>query len=700
MKGSIYKKIRKQMLFGSFVAAAVVCLAAVIIISILRGSIIGASEELGTSAAVDSKTALEIQMEESLFQLAGIKSYLIDEKLSAAANLVSITAHNAQYIVSEPEAYLPRTVLFPNAANAGRSVAQLRLAQNADYADLEAEIGLLGNMSALLVSGERSLDYVRSLYIGTESGICISADVDSDQDSVIFDPRARSWYIDAKAAGEMIWTDVFADNFGRGLGITCAMPFYGEDGSLRGVAGAGMQLGILAEIVVEAKLGETGYAFIANEYGEIIISDTVTVDGDGNIISQNLSGVFPDETAARMMNGAAGIERAPVEGRECFIAYAPLKTLPWSLVVIMSVDEVVAPAIESEERIIAMTGGTVTGIDRMIFIALLVFAAALILAQAGNSVLARRLSSGLARPVIQLSEGAGIIGAGDLEYRFDVKTGDELETLSDAFNAMISNIKTITAEKERIGAELNVATQIQASMLPCIFPPFPGRKEFDIYASMLPAKEVGGDFYDFFLINESKLAVVMADVSGKGVPAALFMVIAKTLIKNNAQSGKSPKEVFQTVNDMLCENNDACMFVTAFMGYIDLRSGKLTYVNAGHDPALLKKADGEFKPLPSKPSLILAGFENVRYKEEEMILSPGDTLYLYTDGVTEAMNNDCELFSTRRLLDALNRSKVSTAKELLVHIKNEIDLFADGAEQADDITMLALKITERMESIK
>jgi len=297
--------------------------------------------------------------------------------------------------------------------------------------------------------------------------------------------------------------------------------------------------------------------------------------------------------------------------------------------------------------------------------------------------------------VIALSEGAGIIGAGDLDYRLDVKTGDELQTLSDAFNTMIDNIKTITADKERIGAELNVATQIQANMLPSIFPPFPDRKEVDIFASMLPAKEVGGDFYDFFLIDEFKLAVVIADVSGKGVPAALFMVIAKTLIKNNAQSGKSPKEVFETVNDMLCENNNANMFVTAFMGYIDLQSGSFTYVNAGHDPALLKKAGGEFVSLDGKPSFVLAGFENVKYREEEVTLSPGDTLYLYTDGVTEAMDPKYQLYSKQRLLDALNKNRECGLKELLARVKHEIDVFANGAEQADDITMLALKITGR-----
>ena len=240
-------------------------------------------------------------------------------------------------------------------------------------------------------------------------------------------------------------------------------------------------------------------------------------------------------------------------------------------------------------------------------------------------------------------------------------------------------------------------------MLPCIFPPFPDRHEFDLYASMIPAKEVGGDFYDFFLTDENTLAVVMADVSGKGIPAALFMVIAKTLLKNNAQSasvggkssvgglGKSPGEVFEAVNNILCENNDAGMFVTAIMGYLDIPSGKFTYVNAGHNFPMIKRAGGEYEFLQNKPAFILAGFEGIKYTEHEITLGTGDIIYLYTDGVTEAMNPVNELFSDPRLIETANRYTDLSVKDFAAKIKEEVDIFADGAEQADDITMLALE---------
>ena len=281
----------------------------------------------------------------------------------------------------------------------------------------------------------------------------------------------------------------------------------------------------------------------------------------------------------------------------------------------------------------------------------------------------------------------------------NIQTGDEIEDLSNSFNYMIGqlqdyidNLSKVTAEKERIGAELNVATNIQASMLPSIFPPFPERDEFDIYATMLPAKEVGGDFYDFFLINDDNLGIVIADVSGKGVPAALFMVIAKTLIKNYAMTNYSVSEVFNRANNQLCDGNEAGMFVTAFMGVINLKTLEFRYVNAGHNPICIKKVNDDFEYLTVKPGFVLAGIEDIKYKESAITLDKGDCLYLYTDGVTEATNTQDELFSEQRLIDSLNQHKDLDLRELLAMVKKDIDAFVQEAPQFDDITMLAIKI--------
>ncbi len=279
---------------------------------------------------------------------------------------------------------------------------------------------------------------------------------------------------------------------------------------------------------------------------------------------------------------------------------------------------------------------------------------------------------------------------------------NEVGILASSFQKMIKdlevymeNLENVTAEKERINTELNVAKRIQADMLPRKFPAFPQRNEFDVYAMNIPAKEVGGDFYDFFLIDENHLAIVIADVSGKGVPAALFMVIAKTMIKNHAQLGKSPAEVFTTVNNQLYEGNDENMFVTAWMGILEVETGKFTYVNAGHNPPLLKHAGNDYNWLKSKPGFVLAGMENINYYQNEIDLEPGDRVYLYTDGVTEAINHDDELFGDLRLLQVMNNKNDPNLTELLSYVKEEIDIFAGNKEQFDDITMLVMEYKDK-----
>lgn len=284
----------------------------------------------------------------------------------------------------------------------------------------------------------------------------------------------------------------------------------------------------------------------------------------------------------------------------------------------------------------------------------------------------------------------------------DIHTGDEVENLSHALkrmerdiNGYIENLTHVTAEKERIGAELSVATHIQASMLPCIFPAFPNRREFDIYATMTPAKEVGGDFYDFFLVDDDHLAVVIADVSGKGVPAALFMVIAKTLIKDHTQSGKPPEEVFTEVNRQLCEANDENLFVTAWMGVLEISTGKLVYVNAGHNPPVIGRKNGETEFLRSRPGFVLAGLDFTKYRAGSLELMPGDLLYLYTDGVTEAMNTAQELYGEERLKRTLDANVSAAPEEIFKAVKKDLDDFVADAPQFDDITMLAMRYLGR-----
>ncbi len=266
-----------------------------------------------------------------------------------------------------------------------------------------------------------------------------------------------------------------------------------------------------------------------------------------------------------------------------------------------------------------------------------------------------------------------------------------VQKMEDEIIQYIDNIRSITAEKERIGAELSIAAQIQADMLPRIFPPFPDRKEFEIFATMTPAKEVGGDFYDFFLVDENHLGLVIADVSGKGVPAALFMMIAKTLIKNRTQMGGGPAEILNDVNEQLCEGNDAELFVTVWFAILDLTTGKGLAANAGHEHPALRRAGGEYKLAIYRHSTALAIMEGIRFREHEFELHPGDSLFVYTDGVTEATNARNELFGNKRMLLALNENPNANPETLLRTVRKHIDGFVGNAPQFDDITMLGLR---------
>ncbi|MCR5127954.1 MAG: SpoIIE family protein phosphatase [Lachnospiraceae bacterium] len=281
----------------------------------------------------------------------------------------------------------------------------------------------------------------------------------------------------------------------------------------------------------------------------------------------------------------------------------------------------------------------------------------------------------------------------------DISTGDEIEELADSFSKMsvelkdyMENFTTVTKEKERIGAELNVAQKIQEDMLPRIFPPYPERKDFDVYASMDPAKEVGGDFYDLFLVDENHIALTVADVSGKGVPAALFMVITKTLLKNRTMMGGAPSQIVADVNNQLCEGNEAEYFVTLWFAIVDLTTGDGIAVNAGHEHPILKKKDGDYVLIKYRHSPPIGTMPDFSFEQRRFRMEPGDLLFVYTDGVPEAMNANEELYGTDRLIEVLNQNKDAGPEELLPSVKDDIDAYVGAAPQFDDLTMLAFRL--------
>jgi len=361
-----------------------------------------------------------------------------------------------------------------------------------------------------------------------------------------------------------------------------------------GVAGSGGLIENIQDMVQSTTIGDSGYAFLLNTDGmNVIVNADRETDSEINRFQENLleaGNKELTEVLKKIGNGEAGISQVSLDGKENYLAYSPLTMTDWAMVTVIGLDDasIVTPINDLQKNIDDVTRKTTGDINGNIMLMAVLFAAIALALTFVIIYLSNKFAKRLTQPIYILTQGAGEISGGNLDYRMELESDDETALLGEAFNHMtdslkdyIENLSSITAEKERIGTELDIARNIQASMLPCLFPAFPERKEFDIYAVMDPAKEVGGDFYDFFMVDERHLAVVAADVSGKGVPAALFMVIGKTLIKDHTKPGRDLGEVFTEVNELLCEANSEGLFITAFEGVLDLVTGELQFVNAG-----------------------------------------------------------------------------------------------------------------------
>ena len=407
-------------------------------------------------------------------------------------------------------------------------------------------------------------------------------------------------------------------------------------------------------------VGEGGCVLIADEAWNIVSDPN---ENEGQPLS--VSGLEIDRSASPEWKPF----RAEVYGKDCYCMYAFSEG--YYIIASMPQNEIVLQR-DTSVRLNA-------GLEVMVFLALFVMVFALV----------QKL---VVRNINRVNTSLSKITEGDLDEVVDVRTNVEFDTLSDDINSTVNTLKRyITEAAARIDQELEIAKAIQLSVLPRDFPAFPERTDFDVYASMDPAKEVGGDFYDFFLIDERRIGLVMADVSGKGIPAAMFMMTAKTLIKNRTLAGGTPAEILSYVNRQLCEGNDAELFVTVWLAILDLQTGKGLAANAGHEHPAVRRADGSYELVVYRHSPAVAMMEDIPFREHEFALQPGDSLFVYTDGVPEATNGENELFGTKRMLDALNRDSAAGAQQLLRTVRAEIDAFVDGAPQFDDITMLCIQ---------
>ena len=400
------------------------------------------------------------------------------------------------------------------------------------------------------------------------------------------------------------------------------------------------------------------------------------------------------------MTGPTGVRVVDVNGEPFYMIGVPIGTVGWTLFsafpqevidrvevnLLNSYDQITGEARTSyQEKIRQNSHSTV------ILLALLTVAAII-----GAILVGKRI----VKPLNTITGRIAAMDQQNPEFKMEdaYRTGDEIQVLAESFASLshktveyVDEVRRVTAEKERIGTELHMAKQIQEGMLPSIFPPYPDRREFDLYASMDPAKEVGGDFYDFFLIDDDHLALVMADVSGKGVPGALFMMASKIILKSTATQGGSPADILTRMNKAICANNPMEMFVTVWLGILEISTGRLTAANAGHEYPVIRQAGGSFELFKDRHGFVVGGMDGVKYKGYDLWLHPGDKLFLYTDGLPEATDGDQKMFGVERMLATLNEYQNETPGTILTKVHRAVDAFVDGAEQFDDLTMLCIE---------
>ena len=599
----------------------------------------------------------------------------------------------------------------PDPAKDGQITTQLILADSTDASDpdLKKDLETAACMSDMMTSLFSASPATNSCFIALPEGAFLVTDdrpaakFDSNGTPVSYDPRIRPWYLQAVEEGGMFFSDVEFDSFTGDIGIVCAVPVY-VDGTLRAVVGSDLFLTSMQE-AIQSSDEDGGYLFIVNQYGHVVFSPKTeglfrVTDSDEAYDLRESENAELASLVKDAMNGQTDVRVIDLEDGSFYMTGAPLETVNWALISVFSQEMAARPTqmmVDSTQEIqaeaISAYRGNIRKSKRNSQILILLLTVLLL---ASAIILGRRI----VRPLNTITKRLSELNESNLEFRMEdtFKTGDEIEILAESFASLshktvqyVEQVKTVTAEKERINSELNMATQIQEGMLPNIFPAFPDHREFDIYATMDPAREVGGDFYDFFLTDDNHLAMVMADVSGKGVPAALFMMASKIILANNAMMGRTPAEVLRATNETICSNNKLEMFVTVWLGVLDLTTGVLVASNAGHEYPCLRHPGGLYELMKDKHGFVIGGLEGVKYDEYTIQLQPGDMLFLYTDGVPEATDSSDQLFGTRRMIDALNIDPDATPNNILKNVRHAVDEFVGNAEQFDDLTMLCLE---------
>lgn len=493
------------------------------------------------------------------------------------------------------------------------------------------------------------------------------------------------WYQIPKETQKPSWSEPYFDEGGGNIPmVTFSAPLFRKnkrDNRFIGVVTADISLEWLEEIVSAMRIYRTGYGFILSANGTFIAHPEKRWIMNETIfsIAEARSDASLRQLGRQMIRGWSGFFRLSegTLGKKGFLFFAPIRYSDWSLGIFFPEDEMMTDLYALNRQLLLLaTGG-------LLMLALVVW------------LVARTIT----RPLTALTLAARQMATGNLEIVVpSLKSGGEVGVLAQSFSHMkdslnnhIRELLESTAAKERMESELSIARDIQMGLLPKIFPPFPDVPEFDLYALLQPAREVGGDLYDFYRIDDNRICFVLGDVSGKGVPASLFMAVTMTLIKMTAAGGFAPDRILQEVNAQLSRDNSSCMFVTLFCGILHTGTGEIWYANGGHNPPVVLRNDEKSSYLPGTDGTLLGAMEDVTFAMKRLVLAPGESLFLYSDGVTEAMDERDALYSEERLLEVLDEIGIRSPEETVGAVMASVLSFAGKAPQADDITMMMVR---------
>ena len=658
-----------------------------------------------------SEESISRLAQESLYEMIVWAADKTDDEFWILQHDILTLRQQAEDVLRHPDRYETLTVEPPKEENTGRYVLQMGCPGSFDEISPETmeTLGKLANLSPMMAEMERgNTGFTVDNVIATPDGVSMSMDnlsgwkLDENGDVIPYDAREYLWFQDAVRENTVVFS-VTPSQYDHVNEVICSVPIF-IDGELAVVLEVSSRIDILERKLAERNIGQNGFSILVSDNGQLVCS--LRTDGELKMREDVTEDIRPQindnlaEVINKGLSGETGVTLTEVDGVLYHVGYAPIDTTGWTQLAFISEKELHAPGKELVNDMEASTGNLIRMLrnvfNQSAVVRALVLGIVVIISVVGVSFLTKRRVA----PIKHMTKKVQSFTGEDMTFEMEpiYETGDEIETLARAFEHQSRELKKyveenirISAEKERIGAELNVATKIQEDMLPNIFPIFPDRKEFELYASMNPAKEVGGDFYDMFLIDEDHLCMVVGDVSGKGVPAALFMVISKTMLKNRAQAGGKPSEILFDVNNSLCEGNKEKMFVTVWLGILTISTGELVEASAGHEYPAVCRADGDYELFEDKHGFVLGGMKRMRYRDNELVLKKGDTLFIYTDGLPEATNGDGKRLEENRMLEALNAHKEEKAEQILNSIADEVNRFVGDAPQFDDLTMLVIK---------